>query len=342
MRVLVLLLSLSVGSQAHAQSARPDDVVLACKVVENRPAPPFATTLPTKNKAGGWCDPLELYYGTNGKPDYKAARTCALAEWHNPALGDDEGQLFWYAQAALAMIYANGAGVPRDVDRAIRIACGDPDTIGTSNDVAAMIAVLLKAKEDSSRRFDYCKQAAGKDGADDWILECDGIEYQLKQNRHDAPLRRAMQVWTPAQRAAYATMLKAHNTFLDARVPIGGACARGANWDLLDQNDNMRIELSDSVVLYDSGHLPHLSLEDYVEADRLLNHDYSAMIADLIAQQTEYCASQPDGLRDEERAWIKYRDAWVAFAKERWPQIPAESWRARLTRERIKELGQRP
>jgi hypothetical protein len=84
MRALILLLSLSVGLQALAEGARPDDVVLACEAVEKLPVSHNATTPPTRNKAGGECDPLELYYGTSGKPDYAAARPCALAEWHNP------------------------------------------------------------------------------------------------------------------------------------------------------------------------------------------------------------------------------------------------------------------
>jgi len=38
-------------------------------------------------------------------------------------------------------------------------------------------------------------------------------------------------------------------------------------------------------------------------------------------------------IRDADRAWLKYREAWVQFGASRWPQIPADQWRAWQTAE---------
>ena len=39
-----------------------------------------------------------------------------------------------------------------------------------------------------------------------------------------------------------------------------------------------------------------------------------------------------------ECAWLKDREAWVAFGSIKWPQISADIWRTWLTRQRSAEL----
>lgn len=46
-----------------------------------------------------------------------------------------------------------------------------------------------------------------------------------------------------------------------------------------------------------------------------------------------------DGVRDTQRAWLRHRDAWVAFAVTRWPETAADAWRARLTDSRTRMLA---
>jgi hypothetical protein len=36
-----------------------------------------------------------------------------------------------------------------------------------------------------------------------------------------------------------------------------------------------------------------------------------------------------------ERAWIRYRDAWVDYGTRLWPSTSTDSWRTWLTLERI-------
>ena len=47
---------------------------------------------------------------------------------------------------------------------------------------------------------------------------------------------------------------------------------------------------------------------------------------------------QPKGIRDAERAWLKYRDSWIAFAKLRYPSVPADAWLVLLTNDRTSIL----
>ena len=47
---------------------------------------------------------------------------------------------------------------------------------------------------------------------------------------------------------------------------------------------------------------------------------------------------RPEGIRDTERVWIRYRDAWVAFGAKRYPSVPADAWRTWATTERERQL----
>jgi uncharacterized protein YecT (DUF1311 family) len=45
-------------------------------------------------------------------------------------------------------------------------------------------------------------------------------------------------------------------------------------------------------------------------------------------------------IRNTERAWLAYREAWVEFGGLKWPKVSADSWRTWLTQERTAELKQ--
>ena len=47
-------------------------------------------------------------------------------------------------------------------------------------------------------------------------------------------------------------------------------------------------------------------------------------------------------IRDAERAWQVYRDAFVEFAKLRWPSVSGDSWLTLLNNERMKQLKNLP
>ena len=141
MRILTIVLGVGVAAAAYAQG-QPAVVTEACKSVKN-------VVLPIDDTVGlgRSCSPDELYYGTKGRPNYRAARSCAWSEWKGLAhpLSDDLDGLV--PTSTLAMIYANGRGVPRNVDLAIRLACVDDPPANDSLLFDELISALLKVKD---------------------------------------------------------------------------------------------------------------------------------------------------------------------------------------------------
>jgi hypothetical protein len=280
MRSLGYLFAIILAAPALAQYQQPEAVTQACKSAEALPLPKPATGPPPMEKPGEPCDPLALYYGITGKPDYAAARRCALAEWRSNYKFEDDAQMSDLAAKTLLMIYANGDGVPQDVDRAIRIACADEPSPPGDSWWDQFVADLLEVKADPKHRYDFC--AEDKPGKM-VMYECEWIRDSSAESKSGARLAHAMASWTPAQKAAYAPMMKAHKLFVDDYYPVGG-CGSGVREIASEDQSALRVALMDSIVAFDSGRLPNFTHADYLAADKSLNAAYPKQIADLASQ----------------------------------------------------------
>ena len=66
---------------------------------------------------------------------------------------------------------------------------------------------------------------------------------------------------------------------------------------------------------------------------------YKRALALATAHKDDYQGQiQPEGINGAERAWLKYRDAWVAFAKAHYPNTDPSAWLAMLTQNRLWSL----
>ena len=51
-----------------------------------------------------------------------------------------------------------------------------------------------------------------------------------------------------------------------------------------------------------------------------------------------YTLDMPEYLRNSERAWLKYRDAWIDFARLRYPSTNKCVWLTLITKEQTANL----
>ena len=88
----------------------------------------------------------------------------------------------------------------------------------------------------------------------------------------------------------------------------------------------------------EAGRIAPASAADAKAADAALNAAYGALMAraPALAKDTTLTAA---GIAATERAWLRYRDAWLAFARLRYPALPPEALLARLTRDRTAQLA---
>jgi uncharacterized protein YecT (DUF1311 family) len=306
---------------------------------------PWAKTpIPTQDigKAPADCDAEALYYGRDGKGtgrDVVAARHCAYRQRGTGAQVESQSEVFG-GSGILMMLYANGEGVKRNIPLAKRFACeygGAPAEVdGRLEHIDAI------ARGTDQKAMDIC------DDITSGLMAgfCARRSADVARFERDQRWKTLQAAWTPAQREAWGAVRKAADDYFELvsseETDMSGT-ARGAF--AVEARERLDIALLDAVKRFDGGARPTQKAGDFARADKALNATYKTTLAKLVAglgdgMFGDYGTIGPDGVRQTQRAWLRYRDAWVRFATLRWPGTPADAWKAWLTEERTRALAE--
>src|SRR5260370_35756380 len=115
------------------------------------PIPSLDQPTPQQAKALAKCSSMNLYYGLGAPADPVRARLCAYTELGEKRANDD----YFLGADTLMMVYANGRGVARNLDLALRFAC-EGNTMPDSGSRVQHL-VELKPKNSKEPDFDVCE-----------------------------------------------------------------------------------------------------------------------------------------------------------------------------------------
>lgn len=298
-----------------------EDSDAACKKVEALEPP--AKDLPTKAEKAklSGCDSEALYYGIDEDQDPVKARKCAFLE-----LNRGEGNAFG-GEALLMMIYANGKGVPRNFDLATKFAC---ELDGAPAELEGRLEHIAKMKAGTDKgELDVC------DDVTSGMMEgmCAGHAERIASVARE---ERVGKVAGMLPKAELAKLDDAAKAFFDSRSDVEvDQSGTGRNAFVTEERAKLEDGLVDALELLAKKSPPAAKAEDFKAADAELNKAYSSIMK---KKDFEYGTVTRDGIRDTQRLWIPYRDAFVALAAKAEPAVPADAWRAWLTKQRIEML----
>ena len=322
---LALLLAASLAGPALASPATE----ATCKRLAGREPPAADRPTPAQSRALKSCDSERLYYGVGRAPDYAAARLCAFAE------EDGDNQDVFGGPTILMQLYANGlGGVRRDLDTATAYACaldGAPaETEGRIEHLQAM------RRERAPKRFDYCDDitsglAGGFCSARDAEIAAPGRDGRLRAATARLPGGRAQ--W-PAARKAFDAFVDAHGS---GEVDQSGT-ARASF--VIEEEDKTRGRFVSDLEALAAGRWTRFTAADARAADVALNAAYRKTLAHIAGHPDEVGTIKVDEVRQAQRAWLAYRDRFVAYARAARPELAAEAVITRLTRLRTAQLAE--
>ena len=269
------------------------------------------------------CSAVKLYYGIGAPADHVRARQCALA-----ASGDD--QPFREDRGVLMMVYANGQGVARDFTLARKAAC---EAGGAPAEVAGRLEHLAEMEAGRSKEpIDVCDEAtSGYMGG--W---CASVANQLKEQKRGAGFANLTSPWSAREKQAFASLERRADAFFDLRsveeVDLSGT-ARAAF--AIEEEARQREDFRLAVAAFEKGALPRGSDAEFARLDARLNAVYRQLKA---LPEPRFGTIRFEGIQRTQRAWLAYRDAWIAFGKVKYPQVAPNAWRAWFTRKRIAML----
>jgi uncharacterized protein YecT (DUF1311 family) len=277
---------------------------------EKAPAPKIAPA----------CASYRSYRGIGRPVNYSEARACAWQERlaQKADLGQNQEEpTAWVVGGSLilANIYFNGAGVKPDIPLAMRFAC-------ESEEGMARLALPDIAKLGGLSRargpFEFCKYAAST-----FTMNfCSGYESEIEEGRRSRYYNSLKSSMTPEQQSAFDKLLAAQNAYIEAHA---SEVDQGGTIRVIRTVGSQRI-LKDlfhtEVVQLEHKKWPVLSDNQITTADALLHREYAKKLQQLRTQTKESIdqgAVTASHLSSVEETWQTYRDAWVAFARLRYP-----------------------
>jgi hypothetical protein len=300
---------------------------------------PPGTDVPTASERAALhgCDDEAAYYGIDQSVDYRKARLCAFT---HAALNLPKGDFYTSrcldcagvieGPAILMMIYANGRGVPVNFELALRFAC----------DVASTPAELS---------FRLGRLSARHSGALDKPLEyCDDITSGYDEGVCGAHAERIAAVPRRARLDAVSKLLPQQELGKLLNTAKLYFDAREANEVDLTGTARALFQIQERAKLED----------DLVQTlEQLASRSFSPPKADAATElalsaklpRSRDCKPEPEptfvgmptcaGMLEAQRAWVPYRRAFVALARQARPDVSQPRWSSWIIRQRLEQLG---
>jgi uncharacterized protein YecT (DUF1311 family) len=251
-----------------------------------------------------------IYQMVGDERDVDKARRCCLVK------GD--------CHRELAMIFANGWGVPRDYDAATYFLCRASKELAPAEQWSMLDQIRRMRAGTESGELRYCDHVTSGSGA----LFCEQIASAQDARESDQRLDALKATLAPDALASLPALQKA----ADALAPLDGAVQadgdRGAtaypSEVVAGQRESSK-RFTDMLQHLVADRARPATAADAARADAALNTAYRIALKSM-----HLCAicgnANLEGrktLRDAQRAWIAYRDAWVTFYISHWKRAAA-------------------
>jgi len=218
--------------------------------------------------------------------------------WESVRACAEEGR----ERGVLAMLFANGLGVARDLDVATNYVCRDR---GTPMELQLRVEHLMALQKSAAApRYDHCHFAASGD-----LIGCHVL---VTQRRADTVAGDRFASWRrqlPEQQIdAFDLVLATSRAFTRARQ--GEGIYSGSNGAV---NEAQKM-VSEHLMAFEKGQVNLGAAEPLSVADEEAD--------------------------TAQREWLSYRDAWIHFAALRYPTVPVDALKATLAQWRAGQPGQ--
>ena len=295
-----------------------------------------------------YCNAVGLYY-SNAPGHFQKARYCVFTQL-GLIRGNASPAAIKQAQSAasggatfpedidgmeglvLAMLYGNGEGVTRNLPLAQQYFCQNAGGI-QGEEPAKLLAAFTQTIQ-VGRHFDVCDHDGAPFGR--------SVNYEclaLQQDKEDEEIhRREASILATATLPVKASFLDLRSSWQAFQKAYGAmvesGCGGGTGCGVYNEGDDVSFTAGWNANLLgiQQGKAPASGVDasTFAQLDHTLNVKYQGGLRDADCDPDNCLATK---IRDADRAWLKYREAWVQFGASRWPQIPADQWRAWQTAE---------
>jgi hypothetical protein len=284
--------------------------------VEDRPSA-------AEEKALANCSSLDLYFGFGQPADPVKARKCAYAEI------DRSAKVLLGGKAILMMVYANGKGAPRNFDLALKFSCAIPgDAPGDAAGRVHQLDRLRKANWPGSN-FSVCDHSSGRE----MYEQCAILQERFDKIERDQKFNELISKWTSGQQKAFRVFMQEADRFLKVQA------SNGVNLEgtfEVQEEAFLRNNLLSNLQQFEAGELPKSSDDEFQSAEAAERTTYMRTQSGDVSR---WGTVTRESVRTSEEAWRRYCNAWIAFARQRYPAVSEKTWKSWLDQERVVTLS---
>ena len=293
-----------------------------CASVKDVELPTADRPKPAEEKALAKCASADLYFGFGQAADPVKARKCAYAEM------DRDAKALIGGKAILMMVYANGNGATRNFDAAIKLACS---LGGAPGDDAGRVYQLdrLKKQNWTGNNFSVCDHSSGRE----MYEQCAILSERFDKIEREQKFKELTAAWKPAEKKAFHTFMDEAYTFYEIQAK-NGVNLEGT-FEIQEEIFFKRNLLS-SLEAFERGELPNYTAEEFQRAEADENAAYQRTQS---GSDTQWGTVTRQSVQKSEDAWRRYRNAWIAFGRQKYPSVTEQSWKAWLDTDRTVMLN---
>lgn len=261
------------------------------------------------------CSSYDHYYGLHGKPiDYVKARECAVAE-----LESEHGKdIMFSGYSILMMVYANGFGVERNIDLAIKYAC--LFDMESTERIRALIELKISKRK---AIFDVCDHVTLPDEA-----HCMVRNSELASQEREKNLSLLTSKWNFKEKDAFRRLRKAAAFYFSASAEYEQDLSHEAVSRTIFAEESFEDQFYKDIVRFQKGERPVGSA--HVRENLLL------IFQKLV---TSDCSLKA-GIIKTHALWKTYQDAWIRYGEVVHPNIHKKDWLAWTSADRLMILNE--
>jgi hypothetical protein len=319
--VVFLLTLLSIPAAIAQHEISDPGAKQICASVKEVELPASDRPTAAEEKSLAKCSSVDAYFGLGKPADPVKARKCAYAE-----IDRGEKDLV-RGKGILTMVYANGKGVPRNFDVALKFACTIGDAPG---DAAGRVHELdrIRKSNPATGAFSICDHSSGRT----LYEECAILSDRFDRIERDQKLADLSAKWKPNQQKAFHAFLEEAGRFY--KVQANNGVNLEGTFEVQEEAFLWNNLLSD-LQKFEAGELPTFSAGELQKAQADEN---AAFQRTQTGETSRWGTVTRESLRKSEEEWRRYGEAWIAFARQKYPDVPAQTWKAWLDQDRMVSL----
>ena len=322
---------LALAGFARAEPGTDPATAAACRAVATAAPPETDKPTAAQQRTLSGCDAEALYYGIGRPANPKRARLCAFVQQAHRGALDPLG---FSADELLMVIYANGVGARREFAYATRLAC---ESWAAPAETDARVANLANKQRShwTGHDFSWCDNITSgvASGA------CAAHEQRIVAQANQGVLNRLVGRLFGPTGARFAELRAAQAAWSKVRGEQEVDLSGRARAEFVSEEEQLQDkDLLEMLSRIQSGHPPRLAVADLRAADARINELYRRVQAQESGTLQGGTVTKAS-VRQVQLVWLRYRDAWGAFAGAAYPDWGVDAAAAWVTMKRADMLS---